>query len=128
MFNKPSVVSSKDDVNSSAKNAALVYHKLNQLHLAGKMNVFIFNFVITFAMQGIILDDKNFNQFLGHVPGSSWWGVNLSLCAINMAEAAGDALPLTQLAEIYATCAIRIQISLPWKLKYLLVSYCCYQI
>lgn len=89
MFNKPSVVSSKDDVNSSAKNAALVYHKLNQLHLAG------------------------------HVPGSSWWGVNLSLCAINMAEAAGDALPLTQLAEIYATCAIRIQISLPWKLKYL---------
>lgn len=35
MFNKPSAVSSKDDVNSSAKNAALVYHKLNQLHLAG---------------------------------------------------------------------------------------------
>ncbi|XP_062603205.1 sterol regulatory element-binding protein 1-like [Saccostrea cucullata] len=86
---KPSAVRSKDDANTSAKNAALVYHKLNQLHLSG------------------------------HIPGSPWWGVNLSLSAINMAEAAGEALPLTQLAEIYATCAIRMQTTLPWKLKFL---------
>lgn len=84
--------------------------------------------ILSLLFQCKALHCIDFNQFLGHVPGSSWWGVNLSLCAINMAEAAGDALPLTQLAEIYATCAIRIQISLPWKLKYLSVSYCCYQI
>lgn len=59
----------------------------------------------------------------GHVPGSSWWGVNLCLCAINMAEAAGDALPLTQLAEIYATCAIRIQTTLPGKFRYFSVGF-----
>ena len=59
----------------------------------------------------------------GHVPGSSWWGVNLCLCAINMAEAAGDALPLTQLAEIYATCAIRIQTTLPGKFRYFSVRF-----
>jgi hypothetical protein len=71
---------------------------------------------------------NSFYCLIGHIPGSNWWGVNLSLCAINMAEAAGDALPLSQLAEIYATCAIRVQTSLPWKMKYLSVnSSFCFQ-
>ncbi|KAK3100385.1 hypothetical protein FSP39_019112 [Pinctada imbricata] len=80
---------SDEDVKTSAVNAALAYHKLNQMHLTG------------------------------NVPGSTWWGLYITLNAVNLAEAAGNTMPLTQLAEVYAMAALRVKIGLPWKLQYL---------
>ncbi|KAJ8297991.1 hypothetical protein KUTeg_024522 [Tegillarca granosa] len=68
-----------NDVKNSAKDAAIVYHQLNQIHMTG------------------------------HIPGSNLMGLNLGLCSVNMAEAAGTAIPLQLLAEIYATAAMRFQ-------------------
>ncbi|OWF55632.1 sterol regulatory element-binding protein 1-like [Mizuhopecten yessoensis] len=78
-----------EDVKTSARDAAMVYHKLNQIHLTG------------------------------HVPGSNIWGLNLTLCAVNMAEAAGRNITVAQKAEIYATAAVRLQATLPWNLLFL---------
>nr|AHB60716.1 sterol regulatory element-binding protein [Mimachlamys nobilis] len=78
-----------EDVKTSARDAAMVYHKLNQIHLTG------------------------------HVPGSNMWGLNLTLCAVNMAEAAGKHITVAQKAEIYATAAVRLQATLPWNLLFL---------
>ncbi|XP_033742232.1 sterol regulatory element-binding protein 1-like [Pecten maximus] len=78
-----------EDVKTSARDAAMVYHKLNQIHLTG------------------------------HVPGSNMWGLNLTLCAVNMAEAAGRNITVAQKAEIYATAAVRLQANLPWNLLFL---------
>uniref|UniRef100_A0A0L8H136 BHLH domain-containing protein n=2 Tax=Octopus bimaculoides TaxID=37653 RepID=A0A0L8H136_OCTBM len=75
------------EVKQSAVNAALAYHKLHQLHLTG------------------------------HTSGSSAYGINLALCAVNLAEAAGEMLPTSTLAEIYATAAITIHQSAPFNLK-----------
>ncbi|XP_060074168.1 sterol regulatory element-binding protein 1-like [Ylistrum balloti] len=78
-----------EDVKTSARDAAMVYHKLNQIHLTG------------------------------HIPGRNMWGLNLALCAINMAEAAGRNISVAQKAEIYATAAVRLQATLPWNLLFL---------
>ncbi|XP_069129504.1 sterol regulatory element-binding protein 1-like isoform X2 [Argopecten irradians] len=78
-----------EDVKTSARDAAMVYHKLNQIHLTG------------------------------HVPGSNMWGLNLTLCAINMAETAGRNITVAQKAEIYATAAVRLQATMPWNLLFL---------
>lgn len=83
-----------EDVKTSARDAALVYHRLNQIHLTG------------------------------HVPGGSMWGLNLTMCAVNMAEAAGRTITVAQKAEIFATAAVRLEASLPWNLLFLKVSIC----
>lgn len=80
---------SKDDIKLSAKYAASVYHKLNQMHLTG------------------------------HLAGGKWTGLNIGLCAVNLAEASGDSMSMLQLAEIYATSAVRLQINRLWKTLFL---------
>ena len=44
-------------------------------------------------------------------------GINLALCAVNLAEAAGDHLPVGKLAEIYATAALTVRMSFPFALQ-----------
>nr|QGX48188.1 SREBP [Sinonovacula constricta] len=66
------------DVKSSARDAAIAYFKLHQLHLSGL------------------------------IPGSQVWGLNLGLCAVNLAEAAGESLPSTTMAEVYISSALRV--------------------
>ncbi|XP_074649964.1 sterol regulatory element-binding protein 1-like [Tubulanus polymorphus] len=70
-----------DDVKASARDAAIVYHKLNQL------------------------------QLTGHISDGALSGLSLCLSAINLGEAAGSALPRETMAEIYTTAAIRFKLS-----------------
>ncbi|NXG92296.1 SRBP1 protein, partial [Stercorarius parasiticus] len=68
-------------VRQSARDAAMTYHRLHQLHLAGK-------------------------QAGGHL-----LAINLALSAVNLAECAGDAVSVAALAEIYVAAALRPPIS-----------------
>ncbi|XP_076334195.1 sterol regulatory element-binding protein 1-like [Tachypleus tridentatus] len=71
------------------RDAAHVYHKLNQMHL------------------------------LGHTGESHLEGIYLALCAVNLAEVAGDALAGETFADIFITTALRIKESLPRCLHFL---------
>ena len=73
----------KGDVKSSARDSALVYHKLHQLHLTG------------------------------HGSSGAMSSINLALCAVNLAEASADAMSTETMAEIYTTAAIDIKLNLP---------------
>ncbi|XP_062965267.1 sterol regulatory element-binding protein 1 isoform X1 [Cynocephalus volans] len=77
------------DARASARDAALVYHKLHQLHTMGKYTG-------------------------GHLAAT-----NLALSALNLAECAGDALSVATLAEIYVVAALRVKTSLPRTLHFL---------
>nr|XP_044987052.1 sterol regulatory element-binding protein 1 isoform X1 [Jaculus jaculus] len=77
------------DARASAREAALVYHKLHQLHAMGKYTG-------------------------GHLTAS-----NLALSALNLAECAGDAVSMATLAEIYVAAALRVKTSLPRALHFL---------
>lgn len=80
----------QDEATTSARDAALVYHKLHQLHLTGKLP-------------------------------SSWHcsGLNLSLCAVNLAECAGDKISPTLLAEIHLTTAVQMKITFSGRFSFL---------
>lgn len=80
----------QDEAATSARDAALVYHKLHQLHLTGKLP-------------------------------SSWRcsGLNLSLCAVNLAECAGDKILPSLLAEIHLTTAVQMKISFSGRFSFL---------
>ncbi|XP_042823177.1 sterol regulatory element-binding protein 1 isoform X1 [Panthera tigris] len=77
------------DARTSARDAALAYHKLHQLHTVGKYTG-------------------------GHLAA-----INLALSALNLAECAGDAVSLATLAEIYVAVALRVKTSLPRALHFL---------
>jgi sterol regulatory element-binding transcription factor 1 len=77
------------DVRASARDAALVYHKLHQLHAMGKYT------------------------------GGHLIATNLALSALNLAECAGDAVSMATLAEIYVAAALRVKTSLPRPLHFL---------
>ncbi|NXD29775.1 SRBP1 protein, partial [Spelaeornis formosus] len=79
-------------VRQSARDAAMAYHRLHQLHLAGK-------------------------QAGGHL-----LAINLALSAVNLAECAGDAISVAALAEIYVAAALRIKASLHRCFHFLAVS------
>ncbi|KAL1780190.1 sterol regulatory element-binding protein 1 isoform X1 [Sigmodon hispidus] len=79
----------KMDARASARDAALVYHKLHQLHAMGKYTG-------------------------GHLAAS-----NLALSALNLAECAGDTVSMATLAEIYVAAALRVKTSLPRALHFL---------
>ncbi|XP_021572834.1 sterol regulatory element-binding protein 1 [Carlito syrichta] len=77
------------DARASARDAALVYHKLHQLHTVGKYTG-------------------------GHLTAT-----HLALGALNLAECAGDTVPVATLAEIYVAAALRVKTSLPRALHFL---------
>lgn len=76
-------ISGREHAKMSARDAALVYHKLHQLHLAGRVGL------------------------------SPWTGVTVGLSSVNMAEVAGSALPAEITAEIYATAAVSVRMAFP---------------
>ena len=88
-----------EDASKSAKDAADVYHKLHQLHLTGYLTGHVCS-----------------GQISGRLTG-----INLGLCTVNVAEAAGKRLPANVLAEIYATNAITARMHYPSVLKFLAV-------
>ncbi|XP_073699058.1 sterol regulatory element-binding protein 1 [Garra rufa] len=73
----------QDDARKSCRDAALVYHRLHQLHMTGKLG------------------------------GSHLSAIHMALSALNLAECAGDCLPVATLAEIYVSAALRVKTSLP---------------
>ncbi|XP_062999304.1 sterol regulatory element-binding protein 1 isoform X2 [Elgaria multicarinata webbii] len=72
----------KADVRKSACDAALVYHRLHQLHMTGK-------------------------HVAGHLSA-----INMALSAVNLAECAGDTISVGTLAEVYVAAALRVKTSL----------------
>nr|XP_028561572.1 sterol regulatory element-binding protein 1 isoform X1 [Podarcis muralis] len=72
----------KADVQKSACDAALVYHKLHQLHMTGK-------------------------HVAGHLSA-----INMALSAVNLAECAGNTISVATLAEVYVAAALRVKTSL----------------
>ncbi|ELT88175.1 hypothetical protein CAPTEDRAFT_165299 [Capitella teleta] len=72
---------STKEVRTSARDAAVVYHKLHQLHLTGHVKA-----------------------------GIRGTGIHLALSAVNLAEAAADTVSTETLAEVYATCAVAIKL------------------
>uniref|UniRef100_A0A671NCB5 Sterol regulatory element-binding protein 1 n=1 Tax=Sinocyclocheilus anshuiensis TaxID=1608454 RepID=A0A671NCB5_9TELE len=73
----------QEDARKSCRDAALVYHRLHQLHMTGKLG------------------------------GSHLSAIHMALSALNLAECAGDCLPVATLAEIYVSAALRVKTSLP---------------
>ncbi|NXV93320.1 SRBP1 protein, partial [Calonectris borealis] len=82
-------------VRQSARDAAMAYHRLHQLHLAGK-------------------------QAGGHL-----LAINLALSAVNLAECAGDAISVAALAEIYVAAALRVKTSLHRCFHFLARPFLC---
>ncbi|NWX49531.1 SRBP1 protein, partial [Steatornis caripensis] len=82
-------------VRQSARDAAMAYHRLHQLHLAGK-------------------------QAGGHL-----LAINLALSAVNLAECAGDAVSVAALAEIYVAAALRVKASLHRWFHFLARPFLC---
>ncbi|NXP47683.1 SRBP1 protein, partial [Heliornis fulica] len=82
-------------VRQSARDAAMAYHRLHQLHLAGK-------------------------QAGGHL-----LAINLALSAVNLAECAGDAVSVASLAEIYVAAALRVKASLHRCFHFLARPFLC---
>ncbi|XP_023509442.2 sterol regulatory element-binding protein 1 isoform X5 [Equus caballus] len=77
------------DARASAREAALVYHQLHQLHTMGKYS------------------------------GGPLAAASLALSAVNLGECAGDAVSTATLAEIYVAAALRVKTSLPRALHFL---------
>ncbi|NXT60589.1 SRBP1 protein, partial [Chaetops frenatus] len=94
-------------VRQSARDAAMAYHRLHQLHLAGTAP----------CPRG--LRDRT-PQAGGHV-----LAINLALSAVNLAECAGDAISVAALAEIYVAAALRIKASLHRCFHFLARPFLC---
>ena len=60
--------------------------------------------------------------FAGHASAGSVGGMNLALCAVNMAEAAGSSIGKELLAEIYATVAVNVKLIMPSFVHFVAVS------
>lgn len=73
----------QEDACKSSRDAALVYHRLHQLHMTGKLN------------------------------GTHLSAIHMALSAVNLSECAGTALPVASLAEVYVSAALRVKASLP---------------
>ncbi|XP_022108492.1 sterol regulatory element-binding protein 1-like isoform X2 [Acanthaster planci] len=75
------------DGKASARNGALVYHKLHQLHMAG------------------------------YLTDGDLYAINMGLCAMNLAECTGDTISPATLTEIYVTQALCFKIRLGSRLQ-----------
>ncbi|XP_032054927.1 sterol regulatory element-binding protein 2 isoform X2 [Aythya fuligula] len=81
---------SEDEAKTSARDAALAYHKLHQLHITGKL------------------------------PSSSAYsGLHMALCAVNLAECAEEKIPPSTMAEIHLTAAVGLKTRCGGKLGFL---------
>ncbi|XP_023677553.1 sterol regulatory element-binding protein 1 isoform X2 [Paramormyrops kingsleyae] len=78
----------QEDARKSSRDGALVYHRLHQLHMTGKLG------------------------------GSHLSAIHMALSAVNLAECAGDCLPVATLAEVYVSAALRIKAGLPRALHF----------
>lgn len=85
----------KDDVRKSCREAALVYHRLHQLHMTGK-------------------------HAGGHLSA-----INMALSAVNLADCAGNTLSVATLAEIYVGAALRVKASLHRRFHFLARFFLC---
>ena len=59
---------------------------------------------------------------LGHASTSTMGGINLAICAVNLAEAGAQTMGTETLAEIYATAAMTVKLSFPSFMQFLAVS------
>nr|XP_045007815.1 sterol regulatory element-binding protein 2 isoform X1 [Jaculus jaculus] len=80
----------EDEAKSSARDAALAYHRLHQLHITGKLPA-----------------------------GSACSDVNMALCAVNLAECAEEKIPPSTLIEIHLTAAMGLKTRCGGKLGFL---------
>ncbi|MFT7798961.1 sterol regulatory element-binding protein 1-like isoform X1 [Arapaima gigas] len=78
----------QEDARKSSRDGALVYHRLHQLHMTGKLG------------------------------GSHLSAIHMALSAVNLAECAGNCMPVATLAEIYVSAALRVKASLPQALYF----------
>uniref|UniRef100_A0A8D0GNT8 Sterol regulatory element-binding protein 2 n=1 Tax=Sphenodon punctatus TaxID=8508 RepID=A0A8D0GNT8_SPHPU len=80
----------EDEAKTSARDAALAYHNLHQLHITGKL------------------------------PSSSAYsGLHMALCAVNLAECAEEKIPPSTMAEIHLTAAVGLKTRCGGKLGFL---------
>nr|XP_023665050.1 sterol regulatory element-binding protein 1-like [Paramormyrops kingsleyae] len=79
---------SQSDGRASCANATLVYHRLHQLHVMGKLG------------------------------GGSLSGLHAALSAVNLAECSGDRLTVATLARIHVCAALGVKASLPRGLRF----------
>ncbi|KAG3290835.1 sterol regulatory element binding transcription factor 2 [Ictidomys tridecemlineatus] len=80
----------EDEAKSSARDAALAYHRLHQLHITGKLPA-----------------------------GSACSDVHMALCAVNLAECAEEKIPPSMLVEIHLTAAMGLKTRYGGKLGFL---------
>ncbi|XP_015427423.1 PREDICTED: sterol regulatory element-binding protein 2 isoform X4 [Myotis davidii] len=79
-----------DEAKASARDAALAYHRLHQLHITGKLPA-----------------------------GSACSDVHMALCAVNLAECAEEKIPPSTLVEIHLTAAMGLKTRCGGKLGFL---------
>nr|KAF6497965.1 sterol regulatory element binding transcription factor 2 [Rousettus aegyptiacus] len=84
-----------DEAKASARDAALAYHRLHQLHITGKLPA-----------------------------GSACSDIHMALCAVNLAECAEEKIPPSTLVEIHLTAAMGLKTRCGGKLGFLAVSTC----
>nr|XP_017824731.3 sterol regulatory element-binding protein 2 isoform X1 [Callithrix jacchus] len=80
----------EDQAKTSARDAALAYHRLHQLHITGKLPA-----------------------------GSACSDVHMALCAVNLAECAEEKIPPSMLVEIHLTAAMGLKTRCGGKLGFL---------
>uniref|UniRef100_H0XBU9 Sterol regulatory element-binding protein 2 n=1 Tax=Otolemur garnettii TaxID=30611 RepID=H0XBU9_OTOGA len=80
----------EDEAKTSARDAALAYHRLHQLHITGKLPA-----------------------------GSTCSDVHMALCAVNLAECAEEKIPPSTLVEIHLTAAMGLKTRCGGKLGFL---------
>ncbi|XP_075686765.1 sterol regulatory element-binding protein 1 isoform X2 [Rhinoderma darwinii] len=85
----------KDDVRKSCREAALVYHRLHQLHMTGK-------------------------HAGGHLSA-----INMALSAVNLADCAGNTISVATRAEVYVGAALRVKASLHRRFHFLARFFLC---
>ncbi|NXC75627.1 SRBP1 protein, partial [Anhinga anhinga] len=110
-------------VRQSARDAAMTYHRLHQLHLAGMAP--------RRGGDGGTGSPRPVPALspppvpAGKQAGGHLLAVNLALSAVNLAECAGDAISVAALAEIYVAAALRVKASLHRCFHFLARPFLC---
>lgn len=94
-----------EESRTSAKDAALVYHRLSQLQLTGRCGKH------PNALRIVSKSfERRFQSSTGKLPQrSSLWALSVSLSAVNLSESAQGKMAPAQLAQIYVTAAIALR-------------------